>query len=74
VLYNNAGAVRFAGIVAADAVVIACDIVWPAASDPTGTGSAGGDGRLRRRELDVISPKSWSALAAELAGGRYTAW
>ena len=62
------GAAEVTALLAADAVVIACDIAWPADGVPAGTGSAGGDGRLRRRELDVTSPMSWSALAAELAG------
>jgi 3alpha(or 20beta)-hydroxysteroid dehydrogenase len=53
------GAAEVTALLEAGAVVVACDIAWPDSS---------GDGRLRRRELDVSSPESWAALAAELAG------
>jgi len=62
------GAAEVAALLEAGAVVVACDIALPVESASAYTGSAGHDGQLRRRELDVTSPGSWAALAAELAG------
>jgi 3alpha(or 20beta)-hydroxysteroid dehydrogenase len=53
------GAAEAAALLDAGAVVLACDVAWPA--------GVGDDGRLHRRVVDVTDPAAWSALASELA-------